>query len=313
MIISAPPVAVAVEDGGMTPVEVWDRRRCTLGEGPVYDPASDTVFWVDILGSRILWRRADGSETGAFDTPGHPGAVIPRAGGGFVLCLPPGPALRDEDGGTRPCGRYADADAVAGLPTPSGGPALRSNDAKPDPRGRLWLGTMAYDESPGAGALYRLDPGAPAPVRVVGDVTVSNGLGWSPDGTRMYYVDSPTRRVDVFDYDASTGDLADRRQFVAFSPDDGFPDGLCVDALGGVWVALWDGGAVRRYTADGSFDREVVVGTPRVTSCAFAGAGLDWLVITTARVGHDSDRRAGLTYRHRPGDVVGSPVPQFGG
>jgi sugar lactone lactonase YvrE len=297
----------------MEAVEVWDGRACRLGEGPVYDPRSNRVFWVDILGRRVLWRSEDGSDAGEFETPGHPGAVILRAGGGFVLCLPDGPVLRDADGAVQPRGAYADADAAAGLSPPPGGSRLRSNDAKPDPAGRLWLGTMAYDESRSAGALYRLDPGAPTPVRVLGDVTVSNGLGWSPDGTRMYYVDSPTRRIDMFDYDLATGEATGRREFTAIRSGDGFPDGLCVDAAGGVWVALWDGGAVRRYAPDGSYDREVVVGTPRVTSCAFAGESLDWLVITTARLGEEDDPRAGLTYRHQPGDVAGSPVPPFAG
>jgi sugar lactone lactonase YvrE len=315
----------------MTTVHVWDPRRCRLGEGPAYDAVNDRVSWVDTLGKRVLWRTgdsgagdsgaSDAGDSGAgdsggrgeFDTPGHVGAALPRAGGGYVLCLPRGPVLLDADGTTHALGTYAEADAAAGLPPSAGAPAVRSNDAKPDPAGRLWLGTMAYDRTAGVGALYRLDPGADVPVRVYGGVSVSNGLGWSPDGTRMYYVDSPTGRVDVMDYDVASGTAANRRQLLSIPVGAGFPDGLCVDAAGGVWVALWEGGAVRRYLPDGSLDRELVVGTPRVTSCAFAGPELDWLVITTARVRDGESPGGGMTYRHRPGDVVGSPVPPFAG
>lgn len=300
-------------------VEVFDDRVCRLGEGPFYDDRTGRVGWVDILGRAVLWRAPSSGETGAFDTPEDVGAAVPRRDGGLVLCLPNGPVLRDPDGTTHALGTFAEADAAArgtdggpdGAPA-AGGPTLRANDAKADPTGRLWLGTMAYDETPGAGALYRLDPGARVPVRVLSAVTISNGLGWSPDGTRMYYVDTPTRRVDVFDIDLATGEITGRRPFAEVEPGAGYPDGLCVDAEGGVWVALWEGGAVRRYRPDGGLDRVVEVGTPRVTSCAFAGDGYDLLVITTAAL-DSGEPGAGLTYAYRPGDVVGRPADRYAG
>src|SRR5690606_17073719 len=294
---------------GMT-VEIFDRRVCQLGEGPYYDDQLGRVGWVDILGRAVLWHEVATGRTGALATAGHVGAAVPRAAGGLVLCLPAGPMLLDLDGGRTHVGTFAEADRAAGL-TPSDSPALRANDAKADPAGRLWLGTMAYDETPGAGALYRLDPGAEQLVRVLGEVTISNGLGWSPDGSRMYYVDTPTRRVDVFDYDLATGEAVGRRPFVTVPEDAGSPDGLCVDADGGVWVALWGGGAVRRYTPDGALDRVVEVGTPLTTSCAFVGDGYDQLIITTASV--QPGEGAGLTYRYHPGDVTGRPVDRYRG
>ncbi|HKD95958.1 MAG TPA: SMP-30/gluconolactonase/LRE family protein [Micromonosporaceae bacterium] len=295
----------------MDSVAVFDARRCALGEGPYFDDRTGRFGWVDILGSRVLWSRpADGS-TGELSMPGHVGAAVPRRDGGLVVCLPAGPALLDPDGTVRALGSYSDADAEALGAAPPPGPALRSNDAKADRVGRLWVGTMAYDESPGAGALYRLDPGAPGPVRVFGDLTVSNGLGWSPDGTVMYYIDSPTGGVDAFDYDPDTGTLSGRRIFAMI--DTGFPDGLCVDADGGVWVAIWLGSAVRRYRPDGRLDRVVPVPTPQVTSCAFGGDGFRTLVITTAAVDQPDDDAAGLTYAHIPGDVVGLPVDRYAG
>jgi sugar lactone lactonase YvrE len=304
--------AVAAE---VTEVAVFDDRVCVLGEGPYFDERDGRVGWVDILGKALHWRELAGGAAGELPAPDDVGAAVPRRDGGLVLCLSAGPALLDPDGAVRPLGSYADADAAAGVPASAGGPRLRSNDAKADPAGRLWLGTMAYDQTPGAGALYRLDPGAAGPTRVLGGVTISNGLGWSLDATTMYYVDTPTGRIDRFDYDLATGEATGRRPFAEVDrATDGSPDGLCVDAAGGVWVAFFDGAAVRRYTPDGALERTVRLPTPQVTSCAFAGAGFDLLVITTAADGRPAtDTAAGRTYAYRPGDVVGRPVDRYAG
>jgi sugar lactone lactonase YvrE len=303
-------------------VEVFDERVCRLGEGPHYDERTNRVVWVDILGEKLLWRSLDPRAAagagqvaqGELPVDGHVGAAVPRRNGGLVLCLPDGPVLLEPDGTLRLLGTYAQADAAAGRPRAADAPRTRSNDAKADPYGRLWLGTLAYDETPRAAALYRLDPGAAAPVRVVDDVTISNGLGWSPDGLTMYYIDTPTRRVDTFAYDPDTGALGERRTFVEADPDWGFPDGMCVDAAGGVWVAFYGGGAVRRFTPDGRLDRVARVGTSNVTSCGFAGEQLDLLVVTTGRGdAPEAGPGAGMTYAHRPGDVGGRTVDRFAG
>jgi sugar lactone lactonase YvrE len=164
-------------------------------------------------------------------------------------------------------------------------PAVRGNDAAVDPWGHLWAGTMRYDEAPGGGRLRRVTPDGSHSV-VVPDAAVSNGLGWSPDARTMYYIDSPTRRVDRFDVDPTDGSVRDRRPFVTL-PDDtpGFPDGMTVDADGCVWVALWDGWAVHRYTPDGRLDRVVEMPVARATACAFGGLQQRDLYITTARAG----------------------------
>ncbi|GAB4058791.1 SMP-30/gluconolactonase/LRE family protein [Catellatospora paridis] len=284
----------------MSDVEVFDSRRCELGEGPLYAHRDGRVWWVDILGSRVLWRSADGAESGELSTSAHVGAAVPVCDGGFVACLPQGPVRLLPGGGEQ---------RLPGYPGDTDG--LRSNDAKADPAGRLWLGTMAYDERPGAGALYRLDPGAAALTTVFTGLTISNGLGWSPDGATMYHIDTPTGRIDAYDYDLDTGQPGARRTLTRV--DEGHPDGMCVDAEGGVWVALWAGGAVRRYTPDGRLDRVVALPTPLVTSCVFAGPRLDTLVITTAAVGRPDDPHAGLVYAHQPVDVVGRPTDCFRG
>jgi sugar lactone lactonase YvrE len=157
---------------------------------------------------------------------------------------------------------------------------MRMNDGVCDPLGRFWVGSLALAETPGVAVLYRYADGVLD--RVLEDVTLSNGIGWSPDGTQMYYVDSPTQRIDVFDYDVAAGTVAGRRPFVAIDEADGVPDGLAVDDEGGVWLALWGGRAVRRYEADGALDRVVDVPAERVTACCFGGDDGRSLFITPA-------------------------------
>ena len=168
---------------------------------------------------------------------------------------------------------------------------------------------MAYDKQPGAGALYRLDPDRSLHV-VLENVTVSNGLDWSPDGSRAYYNDTDTGRVDLFDYDPDAG-LSGRRPFAETGAR---PDGLTVDSEGGVWVALSNAGAVRRYTADGMLDDVVELPTTKVTACTFGGPQLDQLFITTSREGLDpaAEPAAGSLFRAVPG-VTGLPVREFAG
>jgi sugar lactone lactonase YvrE len=163
---------------------------------------------------------------------------------------------------------------------------VRMNDGACDPQGRFWAGTMAHDESPGAGVLYRLELDGRC-TTVLAGLTISNGIGWSPDGTAMYLSDSGTGTIERFDFDGATGDIVGRRVIVEISEPGVAPDGLTVDAEGGIWVALWDGGAVRRYTSEGSLLATVPVPVDRPTSCAFGGPDLTTLFITTARHGLD--------------------------
>jgi sugar lactone lactonase YvrE len=183
------------------------------------------------------------------------------------------------------------------------------NEGACDPDGRFYCGSMAYDKRPGTSALYRLDPDGSVRVVLEG-VTVSNGLDWSPDGSLAYYNDTDTHRTDVFDYDMDSG-LSGRRLFVEIP---GRPDGLTVDAEAGVWVALSDGGQVRRYTAEGVLDAVIELPVTKVTACAFGGSQLDQLFITTSREGlaASSEPQAGSLFRAVPG-VTGLPVRDFAG
>jgi sugar lactone lactonase YvrE len=278
-------------------MEILDDRVCELAEAPWFDERTGRIGWVDILGRRVLWRDPATGETGEQSTEEEVSAAVPRADGGLVLLLASGPVLADPDGTLTALDPY---EAGAGV-------AVRTNDGKADPGGRLWFGTMARDHTTPRGGLYRLDPGTTTPRGVIDGVTISNGLGWS--GDRMYYADTPTNRVDVFDYDLATGDIEGRRTFVEVPR----PDGLCVDAEGHVWVAVWGTGILRRYTPDGAVDRELTVPTPQVTSCAFTGADYRTLVITTgAEFDLKGQPGAGLVYTERV-DVAGRPVDRFAG
>ncbi|MFI5871468.1 SMP-30/gluconolactonase/LRE family protein [Streptomyces sp. NPDC051445] len=278
--------------------EVAVRAEAALGEGPTWDPAGGRLLWLDILGSRLHGYDPSTGRRTVRVTDQHVGAAKPRAGGGLVLNLRDGVGLLDPDGGFR----WLHHQPV---------PGRRANDAAVAPDGSLWAGTMRYDEAPGGGTLSRLTGDGPAEL-ILDDVAVSNGTGWSPDGTLMYYVDSPTRRVDVFAHSAD-GRVSDRRPFVTIEDGAGFPDGLTVDADGCVWVALWDGGAVRRYTPEGELDRVIVLPTPRITACAFGGAGLTDLYITTARVGLTSPHPVAGSLLVVPGAGKGLPQPAFAG
>ncbi len=254
-------------------LDVAVRATAVLGEGPTWDGATGTLLWVDILASEVHRFDPAGGQDTVLRTPQHVGAAKPRMGGGLVVNL--------RDG----IGRYA-ADGAFDWLVSWAEDGVRGNDAAVDADGRLWAGTMRYDEAPGGGRLYRVGPGGEV-VTVLPEVSISNGIGWSPDGRLMYYVDTPSRRVDVFDVDSETGLVARRRRFVDLARVTGFPDGLTVDADGCLWVALWDGGAVHRYTPAGVLDRAVEVPATRTTACTFGGPGLGDLYITSATAGLD--------------------------
>ena len=268
------------------------------GEGPVWSQRWGGLRWVDMLAGDILSLDGDGTVRRR-----HVGdvaaAVRPRRGGGAVIAVERGFTLEDADGTLTPLAPAWSDDGV------------RMNEGGCDPDGRFWCGSMAYDRRPGGAAFYRLDPDRSVR-RVLDGVTISNGLEWSPDGSRAYYDDTATHRVDVFDYDRDDG-LTARRPFVVLT-DGERPDGLTVDTEGGVWVALNGSGVVHRYTPGGVLDEVVHLPTPKVTACTFGGPGLDQLFITTSREGMapDDDPLAGSLFRAEVG-VVGLPVREFGG
>jgi sugar lactone lactonase YvrE len=269
-----------------------------LGEGPYWVPEASFLIWVDIERG-LLHRTHIPSGQTVTDDLGEVSAAFPALDGGILTVGGSRLTLRAGALGGGVITRI-----IAEVPAREG---IRFNDAAVDPAGRVWAGSMHKGETEPLGELYRLDAGGKL-TTVIAGVTVSNGIGWSPDGSRMYYADSPTRRVDVFDYDPATGDAFQRRVFVDLSRVEGVPDGLTVDADGYVWVAMWGGGVLRRFTPGGQQDAVLPVPVSQPTSCAFGGPGFTDLYVTTARVGlSESDLAAqplaGRLLRIHPGPV----------
>lgn len=262
----------------------WTVRPCSavpgrLSEGPRWIGDDGGLLWVDVLAGQLHRARVDADGQlqmlQTVGVPGHLGAAAPAASGGYVLAA--GPGFLHIDGGG----------AVRELAQPEAGRTdVRMNDGICDPQGRFWAGTMAYDEAPGAGCLYRLELDGRC-TQVLTGLTISNGIGWSPDGTTMYLADSGTGDIDAFGFDPATGDLSRRRTVVHITMPDAVPDGLTVDHQGNIWVALWNGGALARYHPDGSLLDTIPLPVDRPTSCAFGDAGGGTLFVTTAREGLD--------------------------
>jgi sugar lactone lactonase YvrE len=266
------------------------------GEGPVWSERWGGLRWVDMLAGDVLRLTPGGVERKHVAEVAA--ALRPRSGGGAVVGVERGFALEERDGALTRLGE---------LWTDTG---VRMNEGACDPHGRFYCGSMAYDKRPGAATVYRLDPDRSTHV-VLEEVTISNGLDWSPDGTLAYYNDTNTRRTDVFDYAIETG-LTNRRPFVRHG--ELHPDGLTVDAEGGIWVAMNGAGAVHRYSAEGRQEGVVELPVAKVTACALGGPSLATLFITTSRenLQPDAEPAAGSLFSADVG-IDGVPVREFAG
>ena len=244
--------------------------HAVVGEGPHWDAGSGRLLWIDITPGEVHWFDPETGQDTMVNAGTMVGAAVPREDGGIVLAVPDGFALIDDDGTVTP---IADVEAdVAGN---------RMNDGKCDSQGRFWAGTMDMNLAEPVAALYRL--GVDRSVEtMVSDVILSNGLGWSPDDTLMYYIDSMRRCVDVFDYDPADGVIHNRRTVARIADDEWIADGMTVDSEGYIWVCVYGSGLVRRYDPEGAPDLEVRLPVSNVTSCAFGGPDLGDLYITTA-------------------------------
>jgi sugar lactone lactonase YvrE len=271
-----------------------------LGEGPVWDAARGELIWVDV-DRGLVHVRAPGEADAVLDVGLPVGCAVPRAGGGLALALQDGFALLAPGGG--------EVELVA--PVERRRLDTRMNDGACDSRGRFWAGTMSLRGDTRTAALYRLAAGLEVR-RVLPGISVSNGIGWSPDDSTMYHVDTPRRRIDVYAFDAVPGTIAGRRATIPVDPEQGLPDGLAVDAEGGIWLALWGGGAVNRYSAEGRLEERLELPVSRVTSCCFGDPDLGTLYVTTASRGAEHEPLAGALFAFRPG-VRGLSSTPFAG
>ena len=284
----------------MSDVEQLTEPVAFHGEGPVWCDAWAQLRYVDMLAGDVHRVDVASGSVARWHIADVVAAFRPRVGGGMVAAVERGFALVDDNGAVRELGAiWTDA-------------SIRMNEGGCDPDGRFYCGSMAYDARPGAGALYRLNLDGSVTV-VLDGVTISNGLAWGPDHSVAYYVDTPTRRVDMFDYSLEAG-LHARRPFIRLEDGCGSPDGLCVDSEGGVWVALWQGAAVRRYRPDGKLDGSIELPVTQVTACTFGGPAGDELYVTTSRqeVPAGEQPQAGAVFRSRPG-IRGLPVLPYAG
>lgn len=274
--------------------------KAALGEGPVWDPAGQCLYWIDIK-RPALYRYTPGrGQTGTWPLPRPVGCVTPAADGRILLADQDGFAWLDPPGGVLV--RIVDPEPHC--------PDNRFNDGKVDRAGRFWAGSVYEHEVREAGTLYRLDPDLTV-TKWESGLTCPNGIGWSPDNRTMYFTDSMVRTVWAYEYDFATGGLGERRVFARLDPSDGVPDGLTVDREGYVWSAVWDGWRVIRYAPDGSIDREIHMPVQRPTSCMFGGAALDVLYVTSASVGVERAALAGGLFAIQVG-VKGLPETPFG-
>jgi sugar lactone lactonase YvrE len=263
---------------GIEPITV---AGALLGEGPVWDDAAGLLVWVDIWGGMLHTTNPETGETAVRDLGAPLSSVVLSDRGTYVvtagLCV-----LEVGEEGVR---------HLADLPEPR---CMRANDAAVDPAGRLWIGTMTMPHRPKRpGGLWRLDPGSDAPVPVLDDVTLANGIAWSPAGDSMYFVDSRRQQITRYNFDLADGSVGSGQVLVRISEEEGMPDGIAVDSDGGIWVAMAGGGTVRRYMPSGSLDQEIVLPVAFPTSCAFGGSLLGELFVTTGC---------------RPVDPVGRPA-----
>lgn len=280
--------------------------QAVLGEGLRWDDRRNEVLAVDILAGRVYRGQVD-KDGGlnlvrSYQVPGTVGAIVPvQDDEGWILAAGRGFMHLSVEGDLRPIVDVA----------PVG---TRMNDGACDPQGRFWAGTLAHDFRPGGGALYRLDCDGHVEV-VLRDLTISNGLGWSPDGATMYLVDSGPRVVHAFDFHAETATVSDGRALATVPEGIGTPDGLTVDADGDIWVAIYNGGRVHRYSPNGVLRESLFLPATQSTSCAFAGPKLNWLYVTTVTEGWSDEQRqaeptAGLIYRFDT-DATGRPATRF--
>lgn len=275
------------------------KRPLVLAEGPVWDPRKKVLYYVDIEGKSIGRYHPENGLHTLWETEEMVGCVVLDGQGNLIAAEKDRLVRMDPQTGSRT--------VIARFPTESG---FRFNDGKCDCAGRLWVGTMAVDQSApyaaGGGALYRYDKGEP--VKVLEGLTIPNGIAFSADNTVMYHIDTPTRQICSYRFDAESGALSEKRVAVRVERE-GSPDGMTIDREGKLWVALWGGWGVARYDpATGEELAFVPVPDKHVSCCSFGGENMDLLYITTAM---DEEGKGGFLYEWKA-DVKGTAPERFG-
>ncbi len=277
-------------------VELVLDTKSELGEGAIWNHRTGELIWVDITGKILNFYNPKLKNNKEMLTGQMIGTVVPAESGKMMVALENGFYQLDPETGSKTFIANPEEDV----------PGNRFNDGKCDPAGRFWAGTMSTGGKKEAGALYRLDTDSTVH-KMIENVTTSNGIVWSHDATKMYYIDTPTRKVMTYDYDNATGDISNPQTAVEVPDEMGYPDGMTIDAEGNVWIALWGGSAVGCWNPEtGELLRTIDVPAKNVTSCAFGDDDLETLYITTARQGTSDEEleefpHAGGLFKTRPG------------
>lgn len=284
-------------------VDVAIEANTELGEAPLWDDRNSTLVFVDISRGELHSYDPVADDHQVRRLGRQVGAVGLMGASRYVAAMQEGFTIIDVDGESPLAPFLADQ------------PSHRMNDARVDPAGRFWGGCIANGLSPKAGSLVRCSPSGDV-TTILSDLTLPNGLDWSPDGTRFYLIDSVTHGIDMFDHDTSTGTLSNRRRFAEIECA-GLPDGLAVDADGGVWVAVWGGSCVIHLDPRGRLVETVDLPVSQVTSCAFGGADMATLFITTAFQGLNDGEisrqpHAGALFAASNLGSTGNPARRFG-
>ncbi|WP_150275997.1 SMP-30/gluconolactonase/LRE family protein [Paenibacillus tepidiphilus] len=280
--------------------------KARLGEGPHWDEMRRELLWVDIEGRQLRVYHPEKGQEDVFHFAKMVTAVVPAAGGGWVLALEDGIYSFSGQGEPRLL-----------APVEQDQPGNRLNDAKCDSQGRLWFGSMSMEGKQNAGAFYCLDTDGTVR-RILDGVGISNGMAWDESRGRMYYIDSLTRGVDALNYEPGSGEVSGRQQIVQFGEDEGIPDGMTIDSEGMLWVAHYGGACVSRWNPlTGERLGKIGVPAKNVTSCTFGGEQLDELYITSARGSMSVEELkdwpdTGGLFRVRPG-VQGVPANRYTG
>ena len=277
--------------------------RARLGEGPVWDDRAETLYWVDIYNHRVHQFYPAIGRNRIFNVGDVVSCIALTKSPKLIMALRHDIAFLDTASGQITRVMTVELDK----------PDNRFNDGKCDPQGRFWFGSMS--QTAGAGSLYRYDPDGSLHTMEKG-ITISNGLGWSPDKRTFYFTDSPLKTIYAYDYDGPTGSITNRRIFVNLTHESFYPDGLAVDAEGCLWSAQWDGWCVIRFAPDGREIQRLPVPVKRPTSCAFGGPDGKQLFITSASVGLGEQEIQESFYSGDlfclETDVAGLPTNRFG-
>jgi sugar lactone lactonase YvrE len=271
-----------------------------LGEGPIWSANTNSVTWTDITQNTFHTADIDTGRTMSFGVPSMVGAIAHSKEGGYIAATQKGFARIGVDGKYSPLHSFLPDD-------------MRMNDGKVDPSGRFWAGSMALSFEKGRGSLYVLEKDN-SYRSILDDITLSNGMGWSPDAQYFYYIDSVPGVLKRFDYDLHTGHISNPKDLITFDPSSGIPDGMSMSSDGKIIVALWDGGRIEIYEPSGEKVSEITLGVSRPTSCTFAGPNRDILIVSTASQGIDraDEPLAGKILAVTGTGLSGLPTQQYG-